>query len=533
MPMGSPPSTLAPHASEGTAYPGPAGLSSLPAYWAAATPGAPFLCFQGIDAVEGRWTYAEFADAVVAVAGRLALLGVGRGDRVVLHTGNSPAFMVAFWAVLETGAVAVPTIAQYSTDELRFVLEDCDARLIVSTRALEATATAAAGELDCRVIAEADLVVGRPEHRESGDSSAASTDPDDPAIVLYTSGTTSRPKGVMLSHGALLYGARTFAEHFRLQRGDTTLTCLPLFHVNGLALQMLPALLSGSKLVIAPRFSASRYWGWVADHEVTAAHLVAGPIRVLLRNQPSASESHHQLRFMSHGMPLDEPEIAEAESRFGAPLVMVWGSTETGCGGTLMPLDYGRRPGYQRIGPAMRGWEVAVVDPGTHDHAPQSDGQPGELVVRGPGTMLGYLGQPEATAEALRDGWVHTGDIGWRDEDGYFRFVDRLKDMLKPSGENVAAGEIERVLLEHPGVAKCAVVGLPDAVRMELVAAVIVPVEAVQLTEAEIRDWCAGRLAAFKVPSVVEFRDSLPETSIGKVRKAEVKRSLIDGGAGA
>jgi crotonobetaine/carnitine-CoA ligase len=517
----------APHAASSRApgretRPAPAS-SSLPAllrHWARSTPEAPFLCFQDLDGSCRRWTYGEFQGAVDELAGGLAAAGLRAGERCVLHTGNSVGFMPAFWAVLELGAIAVPTIAQYSVDELRFVLEDSGARLAVVSPDLLEVAAAASSGLDCDLVLEGQLGSGGPRPLPS-DRAAEPT-----ALVIYTSGTTSRPKGVMLGHEGLVFTARCYAEHFRLQRRDTTLVCLPLFHVNALVLQMLPVLHSGGQMVLAPRFSASRYWGWVHDHGVTAAHLVAGPVRLLLDALAEPRDAGHQLRLVSFGMPLDDREIAEFERRFEVPLLMIWGSTETGCGGTLMPLDQDRRPGHQRIGPAMRGWDVVVAEPGTEPARRQPDGEAGELLVSSPGTMLGYFGQPEATAQALRGGWVHTGDLGWRDADGYFHFVDRLKDMIKPAGENVAAGEVERVVLSHPGVLKCAVVGLADPVRMESVVAVVVRVDGSDADAAEIQAWCRGRLAAFKVPSRVEFRASLPETSIGKVRKAELKRSL-------
>lgn len=503
----------------------PVALPSLLRHWAEHTPDAPCLLYTDLEGAERRWSYADFATSAARAAGGLAALGIGPGDRCVLHNGNTEHFLPLLFGLWEIGAVAVPTIAQYSAQELAYVVADSEARLLIASAELAAVAAPAAAQHGCPLALEHDIDGGE-LRAEPGEHT------EGVALVLYTSGTTSRPKGVMLGQQGLLYTARTFAEHFRLQPADTTLTCLPLFHINGLALQMLPAIASGGRLVLTPRFSASRFWGWVTEHGVTAAHLVAGPVRLLLGAEPAPSDGAHRLRLMSFGMPLDDAEIEEFETRFGVPLLMVWGSTETGCGGTLMPLDVGHRPGWQNIGPAMRGWDVAVVDPEGTSHTALRDGERGELVVRSPGTMLGYLGQPDATAVALRDGWVHTGDLGWRDDDGYFHFVDRLKDMLKPSGENVAAGEVERVVLEHPGVARCAVVGVPDRVRMEAVVAVVVPRPGAKPRAEEIQAWCGERLAAFKVPSRVEFRDELPETSIGKVRKPELVKSLLEGSPG-
>ncbi len=504
-------------------------LSAILSYWANTTPDAEFLTFQGLEGEPVSWTYGEFRVSVTALADLLRDSGLGPGDRCVVHTGNSPGFMSLFWAIQEVGAVVVPTIAQYSTDELEFVIEDCDASMVVAAPGLAGTAAEAIGGSGRVLLVEGGIDRdGRLalEHRQ-GDPLARGRGvgnlPEQVALVLYTSGTTSRPKGVMLAHSGLLYTARTYAEHFRLQPGDRTLTCLPLFHANGLLLQMLPVILSGSSMVVTPRFSASRYWAWVDRFEITVTHLVAGPIRLL--RSGVAEPGPNRVRLMSHGMPLTTDEIKGFEDRFGMPLVMIWGSTETGCGGTLMPLDAERRPGHQNIGQVMPGWQVSVADPETGVELP--DGELGELRVKSAGVMIGYLGRPEATAETLVDGWVRTGDLGWRDEGGYFHFVDRLKDMLKPSGENVAASEVERVIIDHPSVHKCAVVGLPDEVRMETIVAVIVPEEGAEPTPEEIQAHCGEYLASFKVPSRFEFRRELPETSIGKTRKAELKQELL------
>jgi crotonobetaine/carnitine-CoA ligase len=503
-------------------------LPSILSYWADATPYADFLTFQGLDGGPTSWTYGQFRAAVAHLAELLRDSGLRPGDRCVVHTGNSRGFMSLFWAVQEVGAVIVPTIAQYSADELGFVIEDCNASVVIATPDLADTALEAIGDSGRILLVEGGVDAdGRLalEHRQ-GDPLAGGRGgdlPEEVALVLYTSGTTSRPKGVMLSHSGLLYTARTYAEHFRLQAGDRTLTCLPLFHANGLLLQMIPVALSGGSIVVTPRFSASQYWDWVDRFDVTVTHLVAGPIRLLRGG--AAEPDTSRVRLMSHGMPLTTDEIRGFEERFGIPLIMVWGSTETGCGGTLMPLDAERRPGHQNIGKAMPGWQVAVTDPDTGTDLPAGD--LGELWVKSPGVMVGYLGRPETTEETLVDGWVRTGDLGWVDEAGYFHFVDRLKDMLKPSGENVAASEVERVIIDHPSVHKCAVVGLPDEVRMETVVAVVVPEEGADPTADEIRAHCGEHLASFKVPSRVEFRRELPETSIGKTRKAELKQELL------
>jgi acyl-CoA synthetase (AMP-forming)/AMP-acid ligase II len=508
----------------------PRRLISALRHWARTAEDHPFLTFRDLDGVQERHTYGAFYDRVRRLAGGLLESGLRPGDRCIVHTGNTPGFMLAFWALQAAGAVPIPTIVQYSEDELGYVVRHSGAWGVITTQELATTARAALDGLDCRLIVEESAgedVMSLQELTANGRPGPERGSADDLALIMYTSGTTARPKGVMLGQQGALYTAASYAQHLRLTPADTVLTCMPLFHVNGMFLQMAPAVLSGSQFVLTPRFSASRYWEWVAEHEATMTHLISGPIRLLLAADPAAGDRRDEVRGMTFGLPLLADEIEDFQERFRIPLMMVWGLTETGCGGTLMPLGHAARPGHQHIGPPMIGWEVQAVDPGLRA---LEAGEVGELVVRSPGVMHGYYNDPDATAATLQDGWVRTGDLGFRDDHGYFHFVDRMKDMLKPSGENVAASEIEGVIEEHPCVAECAVIGIPDPIRTELVIALVVPRDGTSVSADEIKACCSERLARFKVPSIVEFRDELPKTSIGKIRKGELRQELSERG---
>jgi crotonobetaine/carnitine-CoA ligase len=496
-------------------------------YWARVAEDHPCLTFRTMEGELERHSYGEFYDGVRRLAGALRENGLRPGDRCIVHTGNTPGFMLALWALQEAGAVPIPTIVQYSQDELHYVIRHSEAWGVITTDELLPTVRLAAEGLDCQLIVEGPAepdVTSLAELIAHGRPPAGPVSADDIAVIMYTSGTTSRPKGVMLGQQGALYTATSFAQHLRLTPRDTVLTCMPLFHVNGMFFQMAPAILSGSELVLTPRFSASQYWEWVAAHEATMTHLISGPVRLLLANEATVADRVHQVRAMTFGLPLLAQEIDDFEQRFGIQLIMIWGLTETCCGGTLMPIGPGSRSGEQHVGPPLVGWDVQVVDPHFREVEP---GEVGELVVRSPGVMRGYYRDPDATAATLQNGWVRSGDIGFRDEYGYFHFVDRIKDMLKPSGENVAASEIERVITDHPSVEECAVIGIPDPIRTELVIGLVVPLAGTVLTAEEITAWCAMRLAPFKVPSIVEFHDALPKTSIGKIRKGELRQRLL------
>lgn len=495
------------------------------AHWARTAEDRPVLTWHDFDERIVTLTYGELYDQARRVAGGLAAEGLRPGDRCLLHTGNSVTFMIGFWALQLLGATAIPTIADYSPEELRYVLQHSGAWGVITRPELHATTVEALDGVPCRLVVDGsgnDVELTLDELAGAEPASAKSNaSPADVGLILYTSGTTANPKGVMLGHAGAVYTATCYAQHLRLLPRDRVLTCLPLFHVNGLFLQMMPTVVSGAHLVLTPRFSVSRYWSWIERHGVTVAHLVAGPVRLLLADEKEPGS--HDVRTMTFGLPLETEEIDAFERRFGISLAMVWGLTETCCGGTLMPIGFGRRPGHQQIGPAMVGWDVSVVD---DEFRQLADGSVGELVVRSPGNMLGYLDDPSATEHALRDGWVRTGDLGRRDSDGYFEFVDRIKDMLKPSGENVAASEIENVILGLAGVEECAVVGVSDPVRTESVVAFVVVGGDGSLSVDDVLAVCRARLARFKVPSRVEFCDQLPKTSIGKVRKGQLREQL-------
>ena len=500
------------------------------AYRASLDPSQECLVDVNAGAPTRRWSYGELDRAADEVAAGLAAVGVGSGDRVVLRLRNTGEFLLALLGTLRAGAIAVPTIRQYSADELAFAIGDCEAACLIfddedrapieavipsGVRVFHAGAPAEAAdallELRGQDAPGEELGIGAPHEQ---------IDASDDALIFYTSGTTSKPKGVVLSHGAILDSCLLNAEAWRLRASDRSYVVLPLFHCNALFMQTIPALLSGATAILGDRYSASRYLDECREHRITLANITAGAIRSLLAQAAGPGDRDHDVRLLTFGLPLHGEETRAAEARYGFPVRMCYGLTESAAGGTRGPLHIDPRSGWQSLGPAQSGWEVAIGDP-DGNHLPP--GEVGEILFRGPGLMSRYWGRPELTAETLRDGWLRTGDLGTIDDAGYAHFHSREKDMLKPKGENVAASEIELALERHPAVVEAAVVGLFDPHHEERVVAVIA---GEPCADEELATHCGELLAPFKVPSEYVWVDELPKTSIGKINKGEIKATL-------
>ena len=335
--------------------------------------------------------------------------------------------------------------------------------------------------------------------------------------MQYTSGTTSKPKGVLLTHANYIYGGEVMSKAMRVGPGDRHLIVLPLFHAGAQVHAFIPMLLCGGSVALMERFSATRFVEQAIRHEATLAALFAAPIRMLLAQPRSASDSGTRLRAISYAQNITPQQFEEWHTRFRAPLMQIWGMTETMSLPLMQPLDLPRKP--LAMGMPVLGYECKVVDESGKEVPP---GTVGELVVSGiPGVSLmkGYFKNPEATASTLRDGWLHSGDQAVMDEDGCFFFVDRKKDMIKRAGENVSASEVEEALRQHPAVFDAAVVGVPDPVRDQAIKAYVILNDGARATSEELIAWCRARLSGFKVPERVEFRDVFPRTSVGKIQK--------------
>jgi acyl-CoA synthetase (AMP-forming)/AMP-acid ligase II len=344
--------------------------------------------------------------------------------------------------------------------------------------------------------------------------------PDDLMALVYTSGTTGRPKGAMLSHRNFLSDTRMLAELVPAVRGDVLGMVLPLFHVNAQLVTTVMPMLLGAQVAMWDRFSASTFWSTVERFQPVTFSAVPTMLAALLHAPGAQEAAENTIRYVICGAaPLSPALFRRFEAQFGIAVLEGYGLTEGACCSTLNPFPGPRKIGS--IGLPVRGQEVRVIG---DDGREVADGEPGEVVIRGPNVMLGYYHRPEATAEALRDGWLHTGDVATRDADGYLYLVDRKKDMIIRGGENIYPREIEDVLLEHPGVREAAVVGRPEAVRGEEVHAVVALVAGTDL--ADVEAFCRERLAPFKVPVTWELVEALPKTSTGKIDKKPLRERV-------
>lgn len=479
--------------------------------------------------------YRGFDNSVNRAANLLMSRGIRKGDRVSLFLTNRVEYLLFYFACFKIGAWAGPINALLKPPEARFVLENSEAAVAVTEPALlptlaEASAPVAAlreiilvGETPAPVnhssrkpvIDYSREVVSQPEQLDP-----VAVSPSDEAVIIYTSGTTGKPKGVLLTHGNLLANAREIAAWLRLKREDRSLMIMPLFHVNALMTTGLAALWAGGSIVLAPRFSASRHWERVARYGVTYFGSVATMLSLLNNTHPRgvpAGVDVSSLRFALCGSaPVPLQVMQRYEEMFHCPVIEGYGLTECTCRATFNPIDERRRPGS--IGLSI-GNDIKIFDDADHEIG---DEKVGEIVMRGANVMKGYYRDDDATREALRSGWLHSGDVGYRDEDGFFYIVDRKSDMIIRGGENIYPREIDEVLYKHPKVKDAATIGTADAIYGEAVKSFVVLRDGEEATQEEILAFCQSRLADFKCPETVEFIKDIPKGPTGKLLKREL-----------
>ncbi len=470
-------------------------------------------------------TYGELRSAVDRAAGLLTGAGLEPDRPVSIALGNGLEFLIAFLAVARAGAIAAPLNPAYTAEEFAFYVGDAASQMAMVPPGAH-PARDAADSLDVPTL-EVSLVGGKLAISRSGDLLSAAIDPTPPsagstALFLHTSGTTSRPKGVPLSHGNILQSVRNISETYRLTGDDVAMVVMPLFHVHGLIGVALSTLATGGAMVLPPRFSAGAFWPVREATGATWYSAVPTIHKILLDRADADGAPAESFRFIrSCSAPLSPGLIEGIESRFGAPVVEAYGMTEASHQMSSNPLPPGqRRPGSVGKG---TGVQVSVRD----DEGGEVEvGRRGEVCVRGPNVMGGYASNPEANATAFWDGWFRTGDQGTLSEDGYLTLTGRLKELINRGGEKISPVEVDEALLSHPAVAEAVTFGAPDAKYGESVRAAVVL--ASETTAEEVRAFCADRLAAFKVPDTVYLVDDLPRTSTGKIQRRHVAARFLE-----
>jgi long-chain acyl-CoA synthetase len=457
-------------------------------------------------------TYAQFGSWVDAAAEQLAGYGIGPGSVVAVMLPNRVELLVAMVAAWRLGAAATPINPVFTANEADYQIDDAGAAVVVNLGADAPDGGRPSIAVDdLRRTRRGDRILPEP-----------ATSSEDLALLIYTSGSTGRPKGVMLSHGNIGAMAAMMAEHMRVTQRDHCLLVLPLFHVNAICISFLMPMSVGGQLTVLKRFQPLDFLAAVEKHRPTYFSAVPTIYSHLVSQPADVVADTSSIRFAICGAaPASKELLAATEERFGIGLIEGYGLTEGTCASTANPLDGPRKLGT--VGVALPGQRVAVMAP---DGTLVPTAERGEVVIQGPNVMQGYLNRPEATADALGDGWLHTGDVGILDEDGYLRIVDRIKDMIIRGGENIYPKEIETVLHGHPAVLEAAVVGGPHEVYGEVPVAFVALYPGATADVEELLGLCRENLTKIKVPVAIHGVDAIPKNPVGKPDKPGLRKTL-------
>jgi len=472
-------------------------------------------------------TYAKFQEDTKRAAGLFDSLGVGRGDTVCLFLPNGPEFLTCWFGLARLGALCVPINTAYKRDEAAFLIENAGAKVLIAHESLmEVAEQLRQGPSTLQHYIRVGVST-REGWLDFGDTLAkapslielAEVAHRDGSMLVYTSGTTGRPKGVIVTHDMYVASGQGFTTWTQATEDDRFFTCLPLFHANAQYYSTMGSLAAGASMVLEERFSGSQFWEQVGAKGATVVNFIGMMLPVLLKQPKGDGERAHNVRLFYGSPSFPLPTLAEFEQRFNTTLIIGFALTES-CYGTIERIGEPHRSGtagQPRWHPDPRFQnELRIAD----DQGEAVEvGTVGEILVRSPAVMPGYWHDPERSSEALQEGWLHTGDLGWVDNDGFLYFTDRQKDLIRRRGENISSQEVESVIKGHPQVLDCAAIPVPAELGEEEVKVYIVLQPNVDLSPEEVIHWCAERLAHFKVPRYVEFRDDLPRTPTMRVRK--------------
>lgn len=467
---------------------------------------------------ETRISYGELRKAIDRAVAYLQNRGLRRGERVGLLSKNCSAFVIAYFAVIRAGGVVVPFNFQLAPREIAYIVNDASLKFMLAKEVLpleEALAEIGYQDLCQITFAEfAEATEGRIQEYPLTE--------DDNCTIIYTSGTTGKPKGAMLSHKNLVANASDFTQVVSMYPTDIGLCVLPMYHCFAWTVSVTGMLLKGGCIVVQETYLFKDTMDLIALHKVNTFAGVPTMIQLFYKGAEAGQLANIRW-FISGGAPLPQVLAEGFHKKFGKPVEEGYGLSEASPGVAVNPAA---KVKVGSIGPALPNVAVKILD---EDDQELQTGAVGELCVRGNNVMLGYLNLPEETAKTLRDGWLHTGDLAYLDDDGYLFIVDRLKDMIISSGENIYPREIEEVLYAHPEIEEAAVIGIPDKLRGQAVCAYVVAKDGIVLEKKALRKYLLGCLAAYKVPREFFFCGQLPKNSTGKILKTALReQALID-----
>jgi long-chain acyl-CoA synthetase len=473
-----------------------------------------------------RIDYGDLAASCVAVGALLAAHGARRGDTVSIVMPNGLATLRLLLGAMHGGFVVNPVNLLSQPQQMQYVLKHSDCRLVCVAPDWEDRVRDLLKGVEREVgviVVDPDGEVPRSEASPGTDTTAPS--PDDVALLMYTSGTTGVPKGVMLTQAALVANARAICAEHALTAEDRVLGVLPLYHINAFVVTMLAPLASGGSVALTPRFSAARFWDQAAETACTWINVVPTIISYLIEGTTPPRERTAHIRFCRSASAALAPEHHRAfEKKFGIDIIETMGLTETAAPSFSNPLDADAR----KIGSVGRasGCDARIVDSGLVE---VPDGTTGELIIRGPHVMCGYYKNDDATRGAFTsDGWLRTGDLGHRDPDGFFFVTGRIKELIIKGGENIAPREIDEALIAHPAVLEAAAVGVPDKHYGQEIIAFVVRREGMACTQDDLREFCLGALGRYKTPKTIHFVGELPRGPSGKVQRLKLLDLLRD-----
>ena len=481
---------------------------------------------------QGReYTNVQMRERALRLANALCDLGVQKGDRVIVQMPNCPEALNSFQAVYALGAVVAPINYMVGDDETAYIYKDTGANTIISNMLFYDKIQKCSREapdiknliLTDEEVPEGALSFNELVQAQPADFKVVSVVGDDLAALIYTAGTTGMPKGVMHTHHSLYINAKYQYDTVGLEPGLTSISVLPLCHSYGIASMNLGYLLGGGKVVLE-EVDIEKIFASIEKYK--ASTMAAVPtlyVYMLLHPDPQKYDLSSMKYWFCGSAPLTRDTWEQFKAKFGYEITEGWGLTEAGANNSANPIDGLKKVGS--IGKPMHGTHVKIVNEQGEE---MPDGEEGEILLSGPMIMKGYWNKPAETAEAIKDGWLYTGDIGYRDSDGYFYITERKKDLIIKGGENIAPREVEEAIHTHPKVSEAAVIGVPDPTYGEEIKAFVVLTPGQEVSAEEIIDHCTERIKRFKSPKQVEFLDALPKSLVGKVLRKELRRREPD-----